>query len=181
MKFIRFIFVLWCASSSAFSDNVFINRYVFEWGEKSPEIVEHYLRSSIDNNPVSAYILGNLYLFGIFLPKSMQKADWYITKAANMNLPEAINSIGDGYYSGDIRPQNTKMALKYYEKAAKMGLGIAQFNAGILLLNTAQTKKALRLALFYLDSAAKNSNNLREVADAAKRYMQNAEKDLKNY
>ena len=181
MKFAKLISALCCCAFNASADNVFINKYVFEWGEKDSKVVENYLRASMTHNPVSAYILGNLYLWGIFLPKNLQKADWYITKAANMNLPEAINSIGDGYYSGDIRPQNIKMALKCYEKAAKMGFGIAQFNAGIVLLNTAQTKKELRLAIFYLDNASKNRNNLKEIADAANRYKQDANKRLKQY
>ena len=181
MKFVEFIFILCCSDSNAFADNVFINKYVFEWGEKNPEVVENYLRASLDQNPVSAYILGNLYLWGIFLPKNLQKADWYITKAANMNLPEAINSIGDGYYSGDIRPQNINMALKCYEKAAKMGLGAAQFNAGVVLLNIAKTKKELRLAIFYLDNASKNRNNLKEVADVANKYIRDANKKLTHY
>ncbi|MBQ2173728.1 MAG: sel1 repeat family protein [Alphaproteobacteria bacterium] len=181
MKFIRLISTLCCFACNSFADNVFINRYVFEWGDKNPKVVENYLRSSIEQNPVSAYVLGNLYLFGIFLPKDLQKADWYITKAANMNLPEAINSIGDGYYTGDIRPKNIKMALQYYKKAAKMGFGIAQFNAGIVLLETAKTKNELRLAIFYLDNASQNRNNLKEIAEAANKYMRDANKKLKYY
>lgn len=179
MQFVRLISALCCFAFNSFADNVFINRYVFEWGEKNPEVVEKYLRTSLEQIPVSAYILGNLYLCGIFLPKNLQKADWYITKAANMNLPEAINSIGDGYYTGDIRPKNIKMALKCYEKAAKMGFGAAQFNAGIVLLNTAKTKKALQRAIFYLDNASKNRNNLKEIADMASKYLRNARKKLK--
>lgn len=181
MKFIKFAIVSCCIGASSFADNIFINQYVFEWGEKNPKIVENYLRASLDTNAVSAYILGNLYLCGIFFPKDIQKADWFITKAANMNLPEAINSIGDGYYSGDIRPQNIKMALKYYEKAANMGFGVAQFNAGIVLLNTAKSKKELLFARFYLDKASKNRDNLKEVVDVAKRYKRDTDKKLKKY
>ena len=69
----------------------------------------------------------------------------------------------------------------WHEKAAKMGFGISQFNAGIVLLNTAKTKKELRLAIFYLDKASKNRNNLKEIADAANRYKQDANKKLKQY
>jgi len=180
MKFVSLISALSCFAFNSFADNVFINRYVFEWGEKNPEVVENYLRASLEQNPISGYILGNLYLWGIFLPKNLQKADWYITKAANMNLPEAINSIGDGYYTGDIRPRNIKRALNCYKKAAKMGFGVAQFNAGIVLLNIAKTKTELQLAIFYLDNAAKNRNNLKEVADAANKYKRSANEKLKH-
>lgn len=181
IKFVKFTIILCCAGTSSVADNIFISQYVFEWGEKNPKIVENYLRASLDTNAVSAYILGNLYLWGIFFQKDMQKADWFITKAANMKLPEAINSIGDGYYSGDIRPQNIKMALKYYKKAANMGFGVSQFNAGIVLLNTAKSIKALYLARFYLDKASKNRDNLKEVVDVAKRYKRDIDKKLKQY
>ncbi len=180
MKFIKVFQLCLCLTTSVFSENVFISRYVFEWGDKNPEIIEKYLRCSIDN-PVSAYILGNLYLSGTFLQKNLQKADWYITKAANVNLPEAINSVGDGYYSGDIRPKNINMALAYYKKSANMGFGAAQFNAGIVLLNTAKSKKELKLAIAYLDKASRNREDLGEIADIAKRYKQNAENELKVY
>ena len=169
-----------CLTTNVFSENIFISRYVFEWGDTNPEIVEKYLRSSLDN-PVSAYVLGNLYLTGTFLQKNLQKADWYITKAANMNLPEAVNSIGDGYYSGDIRPKNINMALKCYRKSADMGFGVAQFNAGVVLLSTAKSKKELELAIAYLDKASRNREDLGEIAHTAERYKRNAEKKLKIY
>ena len=176
---LKFLMVI-LLSSNLFADNIFINHYVFEWGERNPEIVERYLRSSV-NNPISSYILGTLYLTGTILKKDLQKADWYITKAANMNLPEALNSIGDGYYSGDIRPQNVDMALNYYERAAKMGFGPAQFNAGVVLLKNYRSKQDLRLSIFYLDKASKNRNDLNDIALVAKRYKLDAEKKLRNY
>ena len=126
-------------------------------------------------------MLGNLYLFGTILQKDLRKADWYITKAMNMNLPEAINSIGDAYYSGDIRQKNIKTALRFYKKSANMGFGVAQFNAGIVLLNTAKSKGELKLAIAYLDKASKNRDDLGEIADVAKRYKADARKKLMLY
>ena len=179
LDFFKLTVLLLFVNSSAFAGNSFINHYVFAW-EQSPEVVEKYLRASLDN-PSSAYMLGNLHLFGTILPKDLRKADWYITKAMNMNLPEAINSIGDAYYSGDIRPKNIKIALQYYKKSANMGFGVAQFNAGIVLLNTAKSKAELKLAIAYLDKASKNRDDLEEIADVAKRYKANARKRLKMY
>lgn len=163
-----------------FANNVFISKYVFEWGAKDPTIVEKYLRSSI-SNPVSSYILGTLYLTGTILKKDLQKADWYITKAANMNLPEAINSIGDAYYSGDIRPRNIEKALENYQRAADLGFGPAQFNAGVVLIKTAKNQKDLKRAIFYLDKASKNHDDLGEVAKVAKRYKLSAKIKLRSY
>ena len=49
-----------------------------------------------------------------------------------------------------------------------------------MLLNTAKTKTELQLAIFYLDNAAKNRNNLKEVADAANKYKRSANEKLKH-
>ena len=179
LKFLKLMMLALLVNSSVFAGNAFISHYVFAW-EKSPEVVEKYLRSSLDN-PSSAYMLGNLYLFGTILQKDLRKADWYITKAMNMNLPEAINSIGDAYYSGDIRQKNIKTALRFYKKSANMGFGVAQFNAGIVLLNTAKSKGELKLAIAYLDKASKNRDDLGEIADVAKRYKADARKKLMLY
>ena len=62
-----------------------------------------------------------------------------------------------------------------------MGFGVAQFNAGIVLLNTAKSKAELKLAIAYLDKASKNRDDLEEIADVAKRYKANARKRLKMY
>ena len=175
--FVIFVLLL----KNVFASNIFISHYVFEWGVKNPKIVEEYLRSSSETNAFCSYILGNLYLFGIFVQQNIQKADWYITKAANMNLPEAINSIGDGYYSGDIRKKDIKMALKFYKKAANMGFGVAQFNAGVVLLNTAKTKIELKNAIWYLDRASKNQKDLGDITNAAKRYKNLCKQKLKTY
>ncbi len=179
LKFLKLMVLALLVNSSVFAGNAFISHYVFAW-EKNPEVVEKYLRASFDN-PSSVYMLGNLYLFGTILTKDLRKADWYITKAMNRNLPEAINSIGDAYYSGDIRPKNIKKALQFYKRAANMGFGVAQFNAGIVLLNTAKSKSELKLAIAYLDKASKNRDDLGEIADVAKRYKANARKKLMLY
>lgn len=164
--------------TTAFADNQFINSYVFNWGEKNPEIVEKYLRSSIQfdkqKSAVAAYVLGNLYLSGTFLKKDLRKADLYITMAANLGLPEAINSIGDGYYSGDIRKKDVRQALAYYEKAAKLGFGAAQFNAGIVLLRYGKTKKDLQKSILYLDKASKNFHDLNSITKFAQKYKEDA-------
>lgn len=172
--------VIVCLSfiSLAIAENKFISNYVFEWGEKNPNIVEKYLKSSIQfnqpQNATSAYILGNLYLSGIFLKQDLKKADIYITIAANLGLPEALNSIGDGYYSGDIRKKNIKKALYYYEKAAQLGFGPAQFNAGIVLLKYGQTKEDLKKSIFYLDKASKNIHHLNSIVNSADKYKKHA-------
>lgn len=184
MIMLKILIIFSVFTFNVFAENKFINNYVFELIDNDPKLVEKYLKSSVNcekRNADAAYILGNLYLNGIGLKKNLKKADLYITIAANLNLPEAINSIGDGYYSGDIRPKNIKKALEYYEKAAKMGFGPAQFNAGIVLMNNAKSKKDLGKAILYLDKASKNREDLDDMTKSAKKYKLNAQNRLENY
>lgn len=171
--------------SLAIAENKFISNYVFKWGEENPNIVEKYLKSSIQfnqsKNANSAYILGTLYLNGIFLRQDLRKADIYITLAANLGLPEAINSLGDGYYSGDIREKDIKKALYYYEKAARLGFGPGQFNAGIVLLKYGKTKKDFKKSIFYLDKASKNIHDSNSILKSAEKYKKHAISKFKNY
>ena len=174
----RFLIALLFIFEAA-AENKFISQYVFEWCD-TPAVVENYLSHSL-RNPDAAYILGNLYLFGIGVEKNLRKADIYITMAANRGLPEALNSIGDGYYSGDIRPLNHDMALKHYRRAADMGFGAAQFNAGVVLMRNARSAEELKLAIFYLDKASKNRKDLSSMTAAAEKYKRNAEQKLRHY
>ncbi len=184
MIMLKILITLSLFTLNVFAENKFINNYVFEWCDKDPQSIEKYLKNSINGdkrNANAAYALGSLYLNGIGLKQDIKKADLYITIAANLNLPEAINSIGDGYYSGDIRHKNIKMALEYYEKAAKMGFGPAQFNAGVVLMNSAKSKKDLEKAIFYLDKASKNRDDLNSMTESAKKYKLHAKDKLKRF
>ncbi|MDR3030815.1 MAG: sel1 repeat family protein, partial [Holosporales bacterium] len=155
---------------SALAYNKFINHYIFNWIETNPKVAEDYLLNSL-SNPEASYILGTLYLGGYKgFPQSLKKADYFLTISANQNNPAAISSIGDGYYCGDIRKKNLKKALEYYEKAARLGFGPAQFNAGIILLNTGTAESELRMAIFWLDKASKNLDDLGRVTISAKKY-----------
>ncbi|MDR0640807.1 MAG: sel1 repeat family protein [Holosporales bacterium] len=164
------------------SANVFIANYVFNWLDTNKDCVKNYLRRAAAGrvpNAYAAYVLGTLYLTGEGLKKDLGKAEYFIRMAANFGSPEAINSLGDGCYSGDICEKNTLKALEYYEKGAKLGYGPAQFNAGIVLLKyMPKTKNNLRKAVFYLDKASKNSNDLGEMTESALQYKKDAQKEL---
>ncbi|MDR1233549.1 MAG: sel1 repeat family protein [Holosporales bacterium] len=181
MNIFKVCVILFCASHSV-EANVFISNYVFTWLDKDKLCVEEYLTKSVNGaspNAYAAYILGMLHLGGGALGKDIDKARYFIWKAANLGSPEAINSLGDGYYSGDIFRKDIPKALKCYEKAAKLGYGPAQFNAGIVLLkNMPRTKNNLRKAVFYLDKASKNSNDLGEITESALKYKRDAQKEL---
>jgi TPR repeat protein len=171
-------------SSIAIAENKFMNNYIFKWLDKQPKIVEQYLASASSEkfpNSTALYLLGTLYLSGELGKINMKKADWCITKAANMGLPEAINSIGDGYYSGDIREKNAEKALEFYKKAAKLGFGPAQFNTGVMLLKNAKCKRDVKKAIFFLDKATRNRNDLGEITKIALRYKIEAKRKLQKH
>ena len=152
-----FISLLILSSVSGALNRNFVDAYVYKWLEKDSTVSKHYLKANIDD-PYCCYLLGTIYL----VEKNTQLADYYITKAANANSPEAINSIGDGYYSGDIRMKNHKKALECYVKSAGMGYGPAQFNAGAVYSRYAKSKKDLRKAIYWFNKASKN-NDIKEL------------------
>lgn len=129
----------------------FVDEYISTWLDSNPETVKQFLLKNIDN-PYCCFMYGTILL----QEKNFKQADIYITKAANVGLPEALNSIGDGYYSGDIRPKNHTKALEYYRRAAKSGYGPAQFNAGVVFLRYAKTKRGVRKAIYWLNKAISN-------------------------
>jgi TPR repeat protein len=174
---LKLILFLLFISNIAQANNQFINYYVFKWIDEQPDVVESYLLKSIPNAE-AAYILGTLYLGEYNFPKDLKKANYYLTMSAAQNNPAAIYSIGDGYYCGDIREKNLQKALEYYEKAAKLGYGPAQFNAGIILLNTGKSEMELKRAIFWLDKASKNLDDLNSMTISAKKYKLDAKNKI---
>ena len=163
---------------------MYVRQYVFEWLFTNKDISLAYLEKSANEDFPSAdaaYILGSFYLSDMPFGKDLKKADYYITLAAKLNHPAAIKSIGDGYYSGDIREKDLIKALECYEKSAEMGYGPAQFNAGIVLLNNAKSKKGLKRAIFWLDKASKNSDDLNDMTKDALKYKKDAEDKLQKH
>ena len=154
---IRCLFTVLLIISHAISkDNInkdSIDNYIFELLPHKSKVAKKYLKRNI-NNSYCCYLLGTIYL----TEKDFKNANIYLTKAAEMNSSDAINSIGDGYYSGDIREKNHKEALKCYVKAAKMGNGAAQFNAGAVYFKYSKSIKTLKKAIYWLDKASKNDD-----------------------
>ncbi|MDR1475765.1 MAG: sel1 repeat family protein [Holosporales bacterium] len=184
MKFINIFFCLNLSILNCFAYNKYISNYVFQWADIDKSVVENYLNKSANSskkNIDAIYILGTLYLGGGIIQKDLWKARYYLTLAANLGSLEALSSLGDGFYSGDIFEKNINCALFFYAKAATLGFGPAQFNAGIILLKTAKSKKDLRNAVFYLDKASKNHDDLGDITKYALKYKKDAEKKLKSF
>ncbi|MDR1034746.1 MAG: sel1 repeat family protein [Holosporales bacterium] len=185
MKIINISFPLYILISSCFAGNSFIGYYVLNWASRNASsVVENYLKKSAQrpaSNAYAAYLLGTLYLEDNILQKDLWKARYYLTLAANLGSPEAMNSLGDGFYSGDIFERNTNCALYYYLRAARCGFGPAQFNAGIVLLQTAKNRRDLRRAVFYLDKASKNRDDLGDITKHAIKFLKDAQEKLNHF
>lgn len=152
-----------------------VDNYISAWLDTNPEVVKKYLLANI-NVPYCCFMYGTILL----QERKFEQADVYITKAANIGLPEALNSVGDGYYSGDIRPKNHAKALEYYRWAAKKGYGPAQFNAGIVFLKYAKTAKGIRKAIYWLNKAIDNPE-MKELKPYILISRTNAIDKLKNF
>ena len=179
----KILFALFFISLNCNASNEYIRKYVFEWLYNDKNVALNYLEKSVNIEKPSAdaaFILGSLYLDEITVKKNLEKADYYITLAANLNHSGAINSIGDGYYTGDIREKDIQKALVYYEKSAKLGYGPAQFNAGVVCLKLATCKKDLKKAIFWLDKASKNYDDLGDMTKDVLKYKKDAENKLRD-
>ena len=150
-----------------------VNDYVTDLLNNDPQKAKKFLKSKLDD-PYCCYLFGSILL----TEKNIKLADIYITRAANYNLPEALNSLGDGYYSGDIRPKNIKMALHYYIKAAKLNYWPGQFNTGAVYLRHFKTKRDLRKALYWFNTAEKQVPELKPYIAICK---ERAKDELKNF
>ncbi|MDR2354008.1 MAG: sel1 repeat family protein [Deltaproteobacteria bacterium] len=70
--------------------------------------------------------------------KNFKNNDWpsivsSITKAANLNHPEAQNALGNLYHTGFLVPLDIPAAVSWYQKAAMQGNALAQLELFFLL------------------------------------------------
>ena len=90
----------------------------------------------MNDNPTNAdeqYALGISYHFGTSdVPKDMEKAVYWYTKAAEQGHALAQNDLGNRYQIGEGVPKNSEKMAYWYTKAAEQGVPQAQYNIGVL-------------------------------------------------
>jgi len=129
---------------------------------------EYFLKSASKDNYLSINQLGNMYLFGLYVDKNVNKAiDCYI-QAANLGNVDSQRSLGVLYSSGEFFEADFKEACKWLKMAAQQNDGLSQFALGLCheygngtYLDLAEAKKLYKLAV---ENGNKNANERLEKA-----------------
>jgi len=96
------------------------------------EIVDFFLDARArkrNTNPTKAedqFVLGLRYEKGDGVPKDMEKAIYWCTKAAEQGYTNAQDFLGMCFEQGDGVPKDMEKAIYWYTKAAKQGYKDAQ-------------------------------------------------------
>lgn len=85
-----------------------------------------------DNDPGSAYRLGEEYRDGKVVTRDLEKAYDYYKIAAERGDPRAQMDLGSMYDNGTGIPKDPQFAAKWYEAAAKQGMPEAQYNIAVM-------------------------------------------------
>ncbi|MGN1357526.1 MAG: tetratricopeptide repeat protein [Succinivibrionaceae bacterium] len=122
--------------------------------QKYDEALKACVASSDQGDAVSSNLLGAMYENGYGVEQDFSRAFDYYKKAAEKELPEALNNLADLYQKGQGVDQNPDDARFYYAKAARMG----DPNAGItmyrLLMDKSSPEYSPQEAYRYLEVAA---------------------------
>lgn len=107
----------------------------------------------------SELLIAQAFLLGNVVPKNVEMAiDWY-TKAAEKGSAEAMNELGFLYYAGRDIGMDYKKADNYFTEAAYANLSVAQYNLGISYYSGADKEIDLVKAYAWFNVAAKNGHN----------------------
>jgi len=89
----------------------------------------------MNENPTDAeeqFGLGLSYYKGDGVPKDIEKAIYWFTKAAEQGQALAQNGLGCCYYKGEGVPKDLKKAVYWWTKAADQGQAEAQSSLRVL-------------------------------------------------
>jgi TPR repeat protein len=115
------------------------------------EALDIYLRCSAAHELHGEYCrMGWLYEFGKGVPKDMQQAEYWYTRASESGLPDGY------YYLGCLRQRSrkTSQAKDLMEKAASLGFAPAMFQLGYMYKNGIDTAVDFEKAYKYFKAAS---------------------------
>jgi TPR repeat protein len=103
---------------------------------------------------ISQNNLGHLYLDGYKdyeIPQDINKAIYYLSKAAAQEQVNAMTTVGWIYFNGDYgAPKDYEEAINWSQKASDMGCSIATYNLGLFYYGGhAGVKQDLKIAKKY--------------------------------
>jgi tetratricopeptide (TPR) repeat protein len=124
--------------------------WAFYKADQKGQAVEWFRKAAEHGNALGQLWLGQMYYFGIGLPKdSTQAAKWFRTAAEQGNALGQL-WLGGMYFSGLGVPKDSTQAVEWFKKAAEQGNALAQaYLVGIeafrKLLDEADVKELINL------------------------------------
>lgn len=111
--------------------------------------------------PEAQYNLGICYRDGIFISQDLQKAQEFLTKAAeqkNAKALEALYVIANRYYHGTGTAKNLTAAFELFKEVAQHKHVAAEYAVGVCYLYGEGVRKNVARALIYFRQAALHGN-----------------------
>jgi len=134
--------------------NYFYGMYV----NKNHESAYKWLSKANENNSVSQYMLGIMYMDEAWDKHDIVKGISLIKKSAGQNYNLAQSTLGILYHEGKYVEKDLKLSHGLHLKAANNGNVDSQYFVGLNYLYGFDVDKDEKLALLWLDKAAKQSD-----------------------
>ena len=132
--------------------------------ERVEQMLSGYKLAAQKKHPDALCRLGQIYMEGQIVPKSMRIAVDYLKKAIDAGSIEANVELGVCYANGDGVEQNYTKAVELYEDAAEYGDNEALYNLGMCYYYGAGVDKDENKAKeLYLQSAHKGNDEAKQT------------------
>lgn len=149
--------IYWYVVSNFFSPNL---RYIATTSGSLSNLIENLVTYSNQQDADAGFILGILFMFGIWVLQSYEEALKWFRLASENGDAFAQNALGDCYYEGYGVTQCYEEALKWYQLAAAQGNDKAQFSLGFIYECGQGVKQCYEEAVkWYLLAAAQGNSS----------------------
>jgi len=130
-------------------------------GEDYKGLFEFHMELAAEGNlPDSQELIGELYLRGLGVEQSDEKAFEWFQKAAEQGDVNAQHNLSEMYWNGRAVPQNYRLAAMWALKAAEQGFVMAQTNLAKLYLNGWGLPQDNEKGLYWMREAAEQGDDM---------------------
>lgn len=146
---------LWCAKKKNVVEEVDEKMVTIFRREVSPDQVK---RSAEEGDADQQFFLGKMYVRGVGVEQSDEKAFEWLQKASLQEHAKAQFAFGKLYFHGRGVEKSEEIAADWCRGAALKGYPRAQFQLGLLLQEGTGVRKSLRQAERWYEKAADQGN-----------------------
>lgn len=129
-----------------FNENNFIDMSYDE------DFIEHYEREAIENKPYSLYHLSQIYMFGLGVPKDMEKCMELLDKSFDCECSQAYYLLANLYQQDIVNSEKYRDFFGLLQKAKDLG----NANAYLILAANYENKNKGRSIRYYLKAIELN-------------------------